>query len=67
MSTVQTATVGPDKRSLKHKKLVDATYIGSYKGGSNKAVLKITIDDNMIVHIQIGEQWALKVKDAERG
>ena len=60
-------TVGPDKRSLKHKKLVDATYTGSYKGGPNKAVLKITIDDNMIVHTQIGKQWALKGKDAERG
>ena len=60
-----TATVRTDKRSLKHKKLVDATYTG-YKGGPNKADLKLTMKDNTIVHIQIGEQWALRGKDAER-
>jgi uncharacterized protein with FMN-binding domain len=56
----------PDRRSLKHKKLVDGTYTDSYKGGPNKAGLKITIEDNTIVHIQIVEQWALKGRDAER-
>lgn len=44
---------------------MDATYTGSYKGGPNKAVLKVIIEDNTIVHIQIVEQWALKGKDAE--
>lgn len=50
---------------VSHKKLMDGTYEGSYKGGPNKALVKVTIKDNRIVHIQILEHWALKGKKAE--
>lgn len=50
---------------MSHKKLMDGTYEGSYKGGPNKALVKVTIKDNRIVHIQILEHWALKGKKAE--
>jgi uncharacterized protein with FMN-binding domain len=44
---------------------MDGVYEGSYKGGPNKALVKVTIKDNTIVHIQIVEHWALKGKKAE--
>ena len=51
--------------SVNHNKLMDGVYEGSYKGGPNKALVKVTIKDNTIVHIQIVEHWALKGKKAE--
>lgn len=51
--------------SVNHNRLMDGVYEGSYKGGPNKALVKVTIKDNTIVHIQIVEHWALKGKKAE--
>lgn len=51
--------------SVNHNRLMDGVYEGSYKGGPNKALVKVTIKDNTIVHIQIVKHWALKGKKAE--
>ena len=48
-----------------HEKLVDGVYEGSYKGGPNKAVVKVTIQDQKIVGIEIVEHDAWKGKKAE--
>lgn len=47
------------------EKLVDGVYEGSYKGGPNKAVVKVTIEDQKIVGIEIVEHDAWKGKKAE--
>jgi uncharacterized protein with FMN-binding domain len=47
-------------------KLVDGIYEASYKGGPNKAVVRVTIQDQKIVHIEIVEHWQLMGKKAER-
>jgi len=44
---------------------VDGVYEGSYRGGPNKALVKVTIKDNTIVNIEIAEHKALKGKKAE--
>ena len=51
--------------SVEHDKLVDGVYEGSYKGGPNKAVVKVTIEKQKIVKIEIVEHDAWKGKKAE--
>ncbi|MDQ1316715.1 MAG: hypothetical protein QG641_304 [Candidatus Poribacteria bacterium] len=46
-------------------KLVDGVYDGSYKGGPNSAVVKVTIKDKKIANIEIVEHNAWKGKKAE--
>ena len=48
-----------------HEKLVDGIYEGSYKGGPNKASVKVTIKDKRIVGIEIVKHDAWKGKKAE--
>lgn len=50
---------------VNHEKLVDGVYEGSYRGGPNKAVVKVTIKDQKIVDIEIVEHDAMKGKKAE--
>lgn len=50
---------------VSHKKLMDGTYEGGYRGGPNKVLVKVTIKDNRIDHIQIVEHWELRGKKAE--
>ena len=50
---------------MSQKKLMDGTYEGSYRGGPNKALVRVTIKDNRIAHIQIVEHWELRGKNAE--
>ena len=51
---------------LDRAKLVDGVYEASYKGGPNKAIVKVTIQDQRIVHIEIVEHWQLMGKKAEQ-
>jgi uncharacterized protein with FMN-binding domain len=51
--------------SLEQRKLRAGTYEGVYRGGPNKAVVRVTIKDNSIVHIEIVEHWELMGKKAE--
>ena len=37
---------------VSHKKLMDGTYEGSYRGGPNKVLVRVTIKDNRIDHSQ---------------
>ena len=48
-----------------HTKLADGIYEGSYRGGPNKALVKVTIKDNKIVNIEIIEHQAWKGKKAQ--
>lgn len=50
---------------LGHVELVDGVYEGSYRGGPNSALVKVTIKDNMIVNIEIVTHRAWKGKKAE--
>ena len=50
---------------VNHKKLMDGVYEGSYSGGPNRAVVRVTIRENTIAHIQIVEHRALKGTKAE--
>jgi uncharacterized protein with FMN-binding domain len=43
-------------------KLVDGVYDGSYKGGPNSALVKVTIKDKKIVNIEIVKNSAWKGK-----
>ena len=46
-------------------KLKEGVYEGSYAGGPNKASVRVAIENNKIVEIQIIEHWTLKGGDAE--
>ena len=48
-----------------HANLKDGTYEGSFRGGPNKALVKVTIKDNHISDIEIVEHQAWKGKKAE--
>ena len=48
-----------------HRKLSDGIYEGGYKGGPNKALVKVTIKGHTIVNIEIVEHQAWKGKKAE--
>ena len=48
-----------------HLKLKDGIYEGSYKGGPNRASVKVTIKHHSIVDIEIIEHQAWKGKKAE--
>jgi uncharacterized protein with FMN-binding domain len=50
---------------LEQRKLKAGTYEGVYRGGPNKAVVRVTIEDNRIVHIEMLEHWELMGKEAE--
>lgn len=50
---------------LDYVKLVDGVYEGNYRGGPNKALVKVTIKNNTIVNIEIVEHQAWKGKKAE--
>ena len=58
----QTPVIGAP---VDHTKLADGIYEGSYRGGPNKALVKVTIKDNEIVNIEIIEHKAWKGKKAE--
>ena len=59
---VETPVIGG---SSNPQKLVDGTYIGSYKGGPNEAVVRVVIKDKKIANIEILKHYALKGKKAE--
>ena len=48
-----------------HTKLADGIYEGSYRGGPNRALVKVTIKDNKIFNIEIIEHQAWKGKKAQ--
>ena len=48
-----------------HTKLKDGTYEGSYRGGPNKASVKVTIKDNSLVNIEILQHQAWRGVIAE--
>jgi uncharacterized protein with FMN-binding domain len=50
---------------INHASLEDGTYEGSFKGGPNKALVKVTIKDSNISYIEIVEHQAWKGKKAE--
>jgi len=50
---------------VKHEKVNDGIYEGSYQGGPNKASVKVTIKDHKITEIKIAEHLAWKGKKAE--
>jgi major membrane immunogen (membrane-anchored lipoprotein) len=50
---------------IKHEKLNDGVYEGSYRGGPNKASVSVTIKDKKIFNIEITEHQAWKGKKAE--
>ena len=50
---------------LEQRKLTAGTYEGVYRGGPNKVVVMVTIEDNRIVHIEMVEHWELMGKEAE--
>ena len=51
--------------SVDHEKLVDGVYEGSYKGGPNEALVKVTIRDKKITNIEIVKHSAWRGKKAE--
>ena len=51
--------------AVDHERLVDGVYQGSYRGGPNKAVVKVTIEDKKIVRIKIVKHSTWKGKKAE--
>ena len=50
---------------LQMRKLKAGTYEGVYRGGPNRAVVRVTIEDNRIVNIQIVEHWEMMGEKAE--
>ncbi len=48
-----------------NRKLKDGVYEGSYTGGPNKVFVKVTIENNKIIDIQIIAHRTLKGKKAE--
>ena len=50
---------------LEQRKPKAGTYEGVYRGGPNKVVVMVTIEDNRIVHIEMVEHWELMGKKAE--
>ena len=50
---------------IEHANLQNGTYEGSFQGGPNKALVKVTIKDNRISGIEIVEHQAWKGKKAE--
>jgi len=62
ISCAPTAVIG---RPVDSAKLVDGTYKGSYRGGPNKAIVEVTIEDNSIVNINIIQHQAWRGKKAE--
>ena len=48
-----------------HERLVDGVYEGSAEGGPNKATVKVTIEDQKIVDIEVLEHKAMLGKKAE--
>jgi len=50
---------------IKHEKINNGVYKGSYRGGLNKASVRVTIKDNKIFNIEIAEHQAWKGKKAE--
>ncbi len=47
-------------------RLTDGTYEGSYRGGPNKAVVKVTIKDHAIADIEVLENQAWRGKKAAK-
>jgi uncharacterized protein with FMN-binding domain len=52
-------------QGLEQDKLIDGIYEGSYKGGPNSAEVKVTIEDQKIVSIEIIKHNTWKGKKAE--
>ena len=52
-------------KPVDHLKLKDGIYDGSYKGGPNRASVRVTIKHHRIVDIEIIEHQAWKGKKAE--
>jgi len=50
---------------IKHEKLNDGVYEGSYSGFPNKASVRVTIKDKKMFNIEITEHQAWKGKKAE--
>ena len=50
---------------VKHEKINDGVYEGSYRGGLNKASVRVTIKNKTIFNIEIAEHQAWKGKKAE--
>jgi uncharacterized protein with FMN-binding domain len=50
---------------IKHEKVYDGVYEGSYRGGPNKASVRVTVKDKRIFNIEITEHQAWKGKKAE--
>ena len=50
---------------LMHAQLIDGTYQGSYRGGPNKAIVRVTVKNGKIAHITIVEHQAWRGKKAE--
>jgi len=50
---------------IEHANLQNGTYEGSFQGGPNKALVKVTIRENRISDIEIVEHQAWKGKKAE--
>jgi uncharacterized protein with FMN-binding domain len=50
---------------VKHEKINDGVYEGSYRGGLNKALVRVTIKNKTIFNIEITEHQAWKGKKAE--
>ncbi len=61
-SCVSTSVMGAP---VNLKKINDGVYEGSYRGGPNKASVKVTIKDKKIFNIEIIEHQAWKGKKAE--
>ena len=51
---------------IDHANLENGTYQGSFRGGPNKALVKVTIKDNHISNVEIVEHQAWKGKKAEK-
>ena len=51
--------------AVDQERLVDGLYEGTYKGGPNKATVKVTIKDSKIAEVEIVEHSAWKGKKAE--
>ena len=62
LGCAETLIIGSD---LDRTGLVDGVYEGSYSGGPNSAVVKVTIKDRTIVNIEIVTHRAWKGRKAE--
>ncbi|NNL75782.1 MAG: FMN-binding protein [Desulfobacterales bacterium] len=58
----QTPMIG---KPLDRAELTDGVYAGSYRGGPNRAAVRVTIKDQAIVEIEITEHQAWRGKKAE--